>query len=102
MPHLLGVAPELDLGAAFRAPLAAQTPMLFISGTLDGRTYPEAARQALASLPNSHQLVVEHGGHNIYEADPRMTDVVRTWLREGVAPERIVFATDRIRFDPPQ
>lgn len=92
----MGVAPELDLGDAFRAPLRASTPILFISGTLDGRTYPEAARAALSSLPNSRLLLVENGGHNIYEADPRMQGIVRTWLREGVAPERMAFSPPAI------
>lgn len=91
MPHLVDVAPELDLGDRFRAPLAVSTPILFISGTLDGRTYPEAAQAALRSLPNSRLLLVENGGHNIYEADPRMQDVVRTWFHDGVAPETMSF-----------
>jgi len=92
MPHLLGVAPELDLGDAFRAPLSSATPILFISGTLDGRTYPEAAQAALATLPNSRQMIVENGGHNIYEADPRMQQIVLDWFARGVAPERIALA----------
>lgn len=92
MPHLLGVAPELDLGDDFRAPLRTRTPILFISGTLDGRTYPEAAREALAFLPNSRQLIVENGGHNIYEADPRMQEIVLGWFRRGSAPELMAFA----------
>jgi pimeloyl-ACP methyl ester carboxylesterase len=97
MPHLLGVAPELDLGDAFRAPLRSRTRILFISGTLDGRTYPEAAREALMHLPNSRQLVVENGGHNIYEADPRMQTIVLDWFRNGSAPERISFAPPEIQ-----
>lgn len=92
MPHVLGAAPELDLGDAFRAPLKADTPILLISGTLDGRTYPEAARDALSHLPSSRQLIVENGGHNIYEADPRMIDVVRDWLRDATAPGTMAFA----------
>jgi len=95
MPHLVGVAPELDLGDDFRAPLVASTPILFISGTLDGRTYPDSARAALQYLPNARQLIVENGGHNIYEADPHMIEVVRDWFRDGEAP-------DHITFDPPQ
>lgn len=96
MPHLMGVAPELDLGSDFRSPLRSRAPILFISGTLDGRTYPEAAREALALLPNSRQLIVENGGHNIYEADPRIQGVVLDWFRSSVAPERITFAPPRI------
>ncbi len=95
MPHIWGVAPDLDLGEEFRAPLSVETEILFISGTLDGRTSPDAVRDALPHLPNAQHLVVENGGHNIYEADPRMTDVVRDWLREGVAPDSMTFAPPR-------
>ncbi len=91
MPHLLGVAPEMDLGDDFRAPGEVGTEILFISGTLDSRTYPEAVRQALESLPNGHQLLVENGGHNIYVADPVMQDIVIDWLRDGQAPETLTF-----------
>ncbi len=90
MPHLLSVAPALDLGDAFRAPLAVDTPILFISGPLDGRICPEAVHEAMATLANARMLRVENGGHTIYEADPRMQDVVRTWLRDGVALEHLV------------
>ena len=96
MPQVAGVAPELDLGRSFRATLAVDTPILFISGTLDGRTYPEAAHDALAALPNSRQLVVQYGGHNIYEADPRMIGIVRGWFRDGDAPEALALAAPRI------
>lgn len=92
MPHVLGVAPELDLGEAFRAPLQVRTPILFLSGTLDGRTAPQAVRDALPFLPRSRQLVVENGGHNLYEADPRIGQIAIRWLRHGVAPARLALA----------
>lgn len=97
MPHLVGVAPELDLDETFRAPLRSRTPVLFISGTLDGRTYPDAVRDALAALPNSRQLIVQNGGHNIYEADPRMPAIVLGWLRNGEAPSELTFAPPDIQ-----
>ncbi len=100
MPHLVGVAPELDLGADFRAPLRSRTPVLFISGTLDGRTYPDSVREALSTLPNSRQLIVNNAGHNIYEADPRMPGIVLGWLRGGEAPSELVFAPPAIPVAP--
>ncbi len=100
MPHIHGIAPDLDLGGGFRAPLEADTPILFISGTLDGRTYPEAAREALSRLPESRHVIVENGGHNIYEADPRMIDIVRTWLADGTAPETLALAPPQFDVRP--
>lgn len=99
MPHLLGVRPELDLGDAFRAPLDAATPVLFISGTLDGRTYvPEAAAE-LRGLRNGQHLIVENGGHNIFEADPRIGDAVVAYFAGAPVPAAIALAPPR--FAPP-
>lgn len=90
MPQLAGLAPQLDLGEAFRAPTRAATPVLFISGTLDGRTYPAAARAALAGFPNGRLLTVVNGGHNIFEADPRVSASVVDWFQGKAPPEQIV------------
>lgn len=42
VPHLRGTIPSIDLGEEFREPVVSDRPALFLSGTLDGRTYPEA------------------------------------------------------------
>lgn len=91
MPHLVGIAPDMDLGDDFREQHGLGTQILFINGTLDGRTFPEAARDAMQNLPNAHQMIVVNGGHNIYEADPVMQDIVRTWFAAGTAPEQLVW-----------
>jgi pimeloyl-ACP methyl ester carboxylesterase len=91
MPHLLGVAPEMDLGPDFRTPGEVETPILFINGTLDSRTYPEAAQDAMQTLPNAHQMIVLNGGHNIFEADPIMNDLISAWFRGETVPEQIEF-----------
>jgi pimeloyl-ACP methyl ester carboxylesterase len=91
MPHLYGVAPEMDLGADFRAPAEVDTPILFINGTLDSRTYPQAARSAMQTLPNSHQMMVINGGHNIYEADPILQTIVADWFNGNDVPDQIEF-----------
>jgi len=99
MPHVLGVRPELDLGDGFRAPLDAATPVLFISGTLDGRTYvPEAAAE-LRGLRHGQHLIVENGGHNIFEADPRIGDAVVAYFAGAPVPAAIELAPPR--FAPP-
>ena len=90
MPQLAGLAPRLDLGEAFRVPTRAATPLLIISGTLDGRTYPAAARAALAGFPNGRLLTVVNGGHNIFEADPQIAEIVTGWFAGRVPPEQIV------------
>lgn len=92
MPHLRGIRPRLDLGDGFRAAFRAATPVLFISGTLDGRTYPAEAADALRGLRNGRRLVVENGGHNIFEADPRVADAVIAFLDGRPVPDVIHLA----------
>jgi pimeloyl-ACP methyl ester carboxylesterase len=81
MPHVgdaLGVA---DLGERFRAPLRSAVPVLFLSGTLDGRTYPESARQIASGFRNGRHVIVENGGHNLFEASPLIKDLIVRWFR---------------------
>ncbi|MEZ6029403.1 MAG: alpha/beta fold hydrolase [Hyphomonadaceae bacterium] len=95
MPHVAGIRPQIDLGADFRAPFESDVPTLFISGTLDGRTYPAEAAATVAGFANGARLIVENGGHNIYEADPRIGEAVLTWFKGAGVPAMI-------RFDPPK
>lgn len=90
MPQIAGVVPEADLGEAFRAPLQSDVPMLFLSGDLDGRTYLESHAEILAHLPNATQVIVHNGGHNIFEADERVQDIVVRYLEgEDVSDAQI-------------
>ncbi|MEW5902027.1 MAG: alpha/beta hydrolase [Acidobacteriota bacterium] len=52
-----------DLGAAFRSPVQSLVPILFISGSLDGRTPVTNAEEVRRGFPNSHHLIVENAGH---------------------------------------
>lgn len=95
MPHVAGIRPQLDLGESFRAPFKSDVPTLFISGTLDGRTYPAEAAVTAADFANGKRLIVENGGHNIYEADPRIGEAVLAWFKGQPVPATI-------HFDPPK
>lgn len=90
MPHVMGVRPQIDAGDAFRAPFTSNAPALFISSTLDGRTYPDEAAEEIKGFANGKRLIVENGGHNIYEADPRIAEAVVAYFKGQTPPERIV------------
>lgn len=92
MPQIMGARPQLDAGEAFRAPFRSTVPALFISATLDGRTYPEEGDEEIAGFANRRRLIVENGGHNIYEADPRIAAAVLAFFKGQPTPERIVMA----------
>lgn len=96
MPHVMGVRPQIDLGDDFRAPFTSDIPAFFISGTLDGRTYPDEAAEETKGFANRRRLIVENGGHNIYEADKRIADAVVSFFKGEPTPETIVFAPPAI------
>lgn len=100
MPHILGIRPQIDLGDGFRAPFSSSVPALFISGTLDGRTYPDEAAEEVKGFTNKRRLIVENGGHNIYEADKRIQDVVIAFFKGEPTPERIVFDPPKFALPP--
>jgi pimeloyl-ACP methyl ester carboxylesterase len=86
MPHIADALGVPDLGERFRAPFRSDVPVLFMSGTLDGRTYPESARELIKRFSKGSHLIVENGGHNLFEASPLVKDVVVAWFK-GEAPK---------------
>jgi hypothetical protein len=64
-------------------------PALFISATLDGRTYPDEANEEIKGLSNKRRLIVENSAHNIYEADKRVADAVLPIFNGQPTPQRI-------------
>ncbi len=81
MPHLDAYVPGLDLGDQFRAAPASNVPVLVLSGTLDGRTYPESQREAVSGLANAHVVTVENAGHNLFMLSPEITALIQTFMR---------------------
>jgi pimeloyl-ACP methyl ester carboxylesterase len=50
-------------------------PVLFVSGGLDPVTPPSFAQEIRRTLPNSAQVLVRSGGHNLYDlSDPECLD----------------------------
>lgn len=54
----------VDLGDAFRAPLQSDVPVLFVSGTLDGRTPPANAEALLPGFGNGVHVLVRGASHD--------------------------------------
>jgi pimeloyl-ACP methyl ester carboxylesterase len=86
MPQLAHLPGIPDLGDKFRSPVKSKVPVLFLSGTLDGRTYPESAARIAAGFPNATRLIVENGGHNLFEAAPEIQEFIVAYLRTGKLP----------------
>ncbi|WP_308912041.1 alpha/beta hydrolase [Pseudokordiimonas caeni] len=90
MPQVAGVWPGLDLGDDFRTNPAGDTPVLVLSGTLDGRTYPESQQEATAGLTNATRVTVRNAGHNLFMASPDVHLAIHSFLEgKGYIPAEI-------------
>lgn len=72
MPHLKDAFGDLDLGKDFRSLPKSKSPTLLLTGTLDGRTYPNSQAEAVAGFSNVTQVMVENAGHNLFMSSPEV------------------------------
>ncbi len=91
IPHLGNSLGAPDLGDDFREPVRSRVPTLLLSGTLDGRTYPESAREIAARFANGTHVIVENGGHNLLEASPLVGEVIVSYMK-GEEPRSATLA----------
>ncbi len=89
MPHLVGALGLDDLGEAFRTPVKTDIPALFLTGTLDGRTYPKGAREAISGFRNGTQVTVVNGGHNVFMQDPQISAIILSYMRGEAVPTKV-------------
>lgn len=90
MPQLRGALPGLDLGDEFREEARSDVPTLLLTGTLDGRTYPQEQTEAVAGLDNLSRVTVENAGHNLYMLTPEVTDAIEAFMRGEEVPDTLV------------
>lgn len=81
MPQLANVWPDMDLGEAFREEATYDGPVLLLTGTLDGRTYPEGQREATAGLSNLTAVTVVNAGHNLFMTSPEVGEAMHAFMR---------------------
>lgn len=79
--HLETVDPSLDLGEGFRAAPVSWVPTLVLSGTLDGRTFPESGLEATRGLQRAQRVTVTNGGHNLFMLSPEVTETIADFMR---------------------
>lgn len=80
MPQLRG-ALGLDLGDEFRTAPVSDIPTLLLTGTLDGRTYPDSQQEAFGGFSNLTTVTVVNAGHNLFMASPKVTEVIQQFMR---------------------
>ncbi|WP_339745702.1 alpha/beta fold hydrolase [uncultured Maricaulis sp.] len=91
MPQIRGAWDGFDLGDEFREPPHGDTPVLLLTGTLDGRTYPDSQTAAVAGLTHVQRIFVRNAGHNLFMTSPDVADAMHRFMRgEPVASGEIV------------
>lgn len=101
LPDICDAIGMPDLGDEFRAPLRSDTPVMFVTGTLDARTPAENAHELMNGFPNSRHLVVEDAGHmDLLHATEVREDAVRFLRGEDVESRRVA-AEQPLRFHRP-
>lgn len=102
LPRFLGKFDVPDLGEAFRAPVETSAPVLVLTGTLDGRTYPEGHREILDALENGQQIVIENAGHDLFLSDPGVGQAIVDFLSgREVDTKTITIPPPEFALDPP-
>lgn len=81
-PELADGLGLVDLGEAFRGPLHSDVPVLFVSGTLDGRTPQANAQALLPGFSKGQQLVVRGASHDneMWIGNPAIADNIASFL----------------------
>ncbi|MAL08480.1 MAG: alpha/beta hydrolase [Maricaulis sp.] len=85
MPQIRGVWDGFDLGEDFRQPPVSDIPTLLLTGTLDGRTYPEGQIEAVSGLTRVTRITVENAGHNLFMTSPEVGEAMARFMR-GQSP----------------
>jgi pimeloyl-ACP methyl ester carboxylesterase len=79
-PDVCTSLPNVDLGDAFRGPLATNVPVLFVSGTLDSNTPPYQAEELRWGMPNATHLIVTNAGHEDTLPNPEVQAIIGDFL----------------------
>jgi pimeloyl-ACP methyl ester carboxylesterase len=99
-PFLEKAWDNLDVGAAFRAPLETSVPTLFSSGILDGRTPLSNATDLRPGFSNANLLVVEGAAHQqMYDVPLALKTQLEFLSHQNVSDTT---AKQLFRFAPPK
>lgn len=99
-PSVCAACGSPDVGAAFRAPMMCDVPVLFVSGTLDVRTPPANVEVIRGGFSRHAHVIVEHAGHEGRELmSSEYRELMQAFLR-GEPVRSCTIALPRVFFDP--
>ena len=95
IPHILGGLEIDDLGADFRRPVETDVPTLFLSGTLDGRTFLPAHEETKRGFSQATHVIIENAGHDMFMSHADLGGLIADFFA-GVD-----IGDQRLHLDPP-
>ncbi|AZQ44477.1 alpha/beta hydrolase [Nonlabens ponticola] len=91
----LGIEP---LPNAFRTLPNNNVNALLLSGTMDGRTYVNSAKEIAASFNKGTHVILENAGHDLFMQDPLVSDLVIDFFK-GIKPVSTYFTLPVVAFE---
>lgn len=73
-------ASSIELDEDFRKDPVSPIPTLLLTGTLDGRTFVEGQKEALAGMSNLVTIIVRNAGHNLFMSSPEVTARIEAFV----------------------
>ena len=70
-----------DIGKKERRTPQSAVKGLFFSATLDGRTFLPSAKKIIRNFPNVQHVIIENAGHDMFEASPKVKDLIISNMR---------------------
>ncbi len=90
-PEICSAINYKNLGKSFRRQVKSKVPVLFISGTLDGRTPVSNAEAAIKGFKNNSHLIIDGAGHSdpLFLSSPKIKDTMMKFMGRKKLPSII-------------
>ena len=92
MPQMCPDCGLRELADSFREPFKCDVPVLFVSGSFDGRTPPSNVEETIEGFSRAHHLIIEGSGHGheLFISSPKIKELELEFMSKGtVSMDRI-------------
>jgi pimeloyl-ACP methyl ester carboxylesterase len=94
-PQLFGSLEITDLGPEYRRSVRTDVPTLFLSGTLDGRTFLTAHMETMQGFSRASHIIIENAGHDMFMSHPDLIPLITRFFAGDSIPDT------RLHVEPP-
>jgi pimeloyl-ACP methyl ester carboxylesterase len=96
-PEICELWENPDLGDALRAPVKSSVPVLFVSGSLDGRTPVANVQDIRRGFPNGVAFIVDNAGHeDVFELAATVQAVTNFFQGKSLAVTRAAHSPPKL------